>query len=267
MVARDTGERHRVATPLELFFDLCFVVAVAQAAAILHEELSAGRPGYAVVKYVMVFFAIWWAWVNVVWFASAYDTDDDLFRLTTFVEILGALVLAAGVPRAADHGDYRVITAGYVVMRLAVVTQWLRAAAGDPPRRPAAVRFAIGITVVQAGWVARLLLPGDWSLAGYVVLGLADLAVPIWAELAARTTWHPQHVVERYRLFTMIVLGESVLAATLATQSALDTGGSGGGLLFLAVSGLAIVFAMWWLYFDRSPQPLLTSLPLPFNAL
>jgi low temperature requirement protein LtrA len=264
MVARDTGESHRVATPLELFFDLCFVVAVAQAAAVLHEDLSAGRVGHAVVKYVMVFFAIWWGWVNAVWFASAYDTDDDLYRITTFVQILGALVLAAGVPRAADHGDYGVVTAGYVIMRLALVTQWLRAAASDPPRRPAALRFAVGVTVVQAGWVARLALPGGWYLAGFVVLGLADLAIPVWAELAVRTTWHPEHVVDRYRLFTMIVLGESVLAATVATQTALQEGGSGTGLLVLTVCGLAIVFAMWWLYFDRSPQPLLTSLSRGF---
>jgi low temperature requirement protein LtrA len=264
MVARDTGEHHRVATPLELFFDLCFVVAVGQASAVLHHELSAGRVGVAVVKYGLVFFAIWWGWVNAVWFASAYDTDDDLYRLTTFVQILGALVLAAGVPRAADHGDYGVVTAGYVIMRLALVTQWLRAAASDPPRRPAALRFAVGVTVVQAGWVARLALPGAWYLAGFVALGVAELAVPVWAELAAHTTWNPEHIVDRYRLFTMIVLGESVLSATLATQTALEEGGSGVGLLVLAASGLAIVFAMWWLYFDRSPQPLLTSLPRGF---
>src|SRR5919199_835509 len=92
-----------------------------------------------------VFFAIWWAWMNFTWFASAYDTDDVAYRLTTLVQISGALILAAGVPDAMDGSDFAVITAGYVVMRLAMVSQWLRAARADPPHRRSSLRFAAGI--------------------------------------------------------------------------------------------------------------------------
>lgn len=159
MTARDRGEEHRAATPLELFFDLCFVVAVAQAATNLHHDLAEDHVGHAVRSYLMVFFAIWWAWMNFTWFASAYDTDDDVYRVTTLVQIAGALILAAGVPRAFTEGDFATITYGYVVMRLALVTQWLRAAAGDPGHRAADVRYAVGVTVVQVGWLVRLLLP------------------------------------------------------------------------------------------------------------
>src|SRR5438067_1580398 len=95
MVARDTREAHRVATPLELLFDLCFAVAVARAAAQLHHDLSAGHVGQGMLGYVTVFFAIWWAWVNFTWFASAYDTDDAVYRLTTLIQISGALTVAA----------------------------------------------------------------------------------------------------------------------------------------------------------------------------
>src|SRR4051812_5726529 len=123
MVPRDTGEEHRVSTPLELLFDLCFVVAVSQAAARLHHALAAGHLGRGLLGYAMVFFAIWWAWMNFTWFASAYDTDDVLFRLATLVQITGALILAAGVPRAFEDtfssSDAGVVTLGYVVMRLA----------------------------------------------------------------------------------------------------------------------------------------------------
>ena len=261
MVARDAAEQHRPSTPLELFFDLCFVVAVAQAGARLHHDLSAGTVRHGLISYLMVFFAIWWAWMNFTWFASAYDTDDAVYRLTTFVHITGELVLAAGVPRAAaDHPDFRVVTFGYVIMRLALVGQWLRAAAADPARRPASLRFAVGVSLVQVGWVARLALPDGWGLAAFVVLGVLELAVPIWAERAAATTWHPQHIVERYGLFTLIVLGESVLAATLAIQTALDAGQHGAALLPVAGSGLVIVFSMWWLYFAKSGPDVLTSL-------
>ena len=98
MVARDTEESHRASTPLELLFDLCFVVAISQASGRLHHGLEEGRIGFTIVHYLMVFFAIWWAWVNFTWFASAYDVDDVLYRLTTLVVITGALILAAGVP-------------------------------------------------------------------------------------------------------------------------------------------------------------------------
>ena len=78
MTSRDRHEEHRVATPIELLFDLCFVVAVAQAGLALHHALAEGHLGDAITSYFSVFFAIWWAWMNFSWFASAYDTDDVL---------------------------------------------------------------------------------------------------------------------------------------------------------------------------------------------
>ncbi|MFI9384897.1 low temperature requirement protein A [Kutzneria sp. NPDC052558] len=255
MAPRAMHEVHRVSTPLELFFDLCFVVAVSQAAAQLHHALAGDHVGVGVLHYVMIFFAIWWAWMNFSWFASAYDTDDGVYRVTTLVQITGVLILAAGVPRAFD-GDWRIGIAGYVVMRLALVSQWLRAARSDPERRRTARRYAAGIAAVQVGWVLWPLLP-VWV---FVPLGLVEVLIPVWAERTAMTTWHPHHITERYSLFTLIVLGESVLAATTATQAALDSGTAIGELLALAASGLVIVFGMWWLYFDRPAQYLLTSL-------
>ena len=151
MVARNTEEPHRASTPLELLFDLCFVVAVSQAARELNDTLSRDHFSTGLVGYVTVFFAIWWAWVNFTWFASAYDTDDAAYRLLTFVQIVGVLILAAGVPAAFVHSDFTVMTIGYVVMRVALVTQWLRAAAGDPSPsgRSAARRYAAAVTAVQ----------------------------------------------------------------------------------------------------------------------
>ncbi|WP_155375682.1 low temperature requirement protein A [Catellatospora vulcania] len=264
MTSRSPDEPHRAATPLELFFDLCFVVAVAQAAAELHHAVSENHIGHGVLGFLMVFFAIWWAWMNFSWFASAYDTDDVPYRLTTMVQIAGALILAAGVPRAFEHGDFLIITIGYVVMRLAMVTQWLRVARQDPPRRRTALRYAAGITVVQLGWVLRLLLPPSWGLASFVVMALLDILVPLWAERPAPTRWHPHHIAERYSLFTLIVLGESVLAATVAIEGASGTGHN-AALIWLAAAGLVIVFSMWWLYFDRPAHDLLTSLKAGFS--
>jgi low temperature requirement protein LtrA len=95
MLRRDTAERHRASTPLELLFDLTFVVAVSQAAQGLAHKVEEGHLGSGVEAYLMVFFGIWWAWMNFSWFASAYDTDDVPYRLLTLLQMAGVLVLAA----------------------------------------------------------------------------------------------------------------------------------------------------------------------------
>lgn len=262
MTARRTDEAYRSSTPLELFFDLCFVAAVAQAASHLHHDLSGGHLGHAVGNYLWVFFAIWWAWANFTWFASAYDNDDDPYRLLTMVQIAGALTLAAGVPRAFESGDYLVITLGYVILRLAMLMQWLRAARADPEGRTTALRYAVGYALVQAGWVARLAFDQPTYLYVGLAVAVGELLVPIWAERAQVTPFHPEHITERFGLFTMIVLGEAVLAATVAVQTAADSrDDTDVDLLVLAGSGLLLIFSLWWLYFDRTTQRMLRSMP------
>ena len=216
MGARSPHEPHRASTPLELLFDLVFVVAIAQAAGGLHHAIAERTPSKASFGYLMVFFAIWWAWMNFTWFASAYDCDDVPYRLAVFVQIAGALILAAGVPAMFEtRAPNMAVVTGYVVMRLAMVAQWLRAAASDPDHRVTARRYAAGIAIVQLAWVGMLWVPHLWA-PGFIMLAAFELAVPVWAERAAPTTWHPHHIAERYGLLTLIVLGESILAATVA---------------------------------------------------
>ncbi len=268
MAPRDPEEAHRVATPLELFFDLVFVVAIASAAAELHHGLSANHLD-AVVGYAMVFFAIWWAWMNYTWFASAYDSDDVAFRLLTFTIMTGSLMLAAGVPDLFDDGQSGVVVAGYAVMRLGMVALWLRAARSHPEGRRTALTYAVGIAVVQALWIARLGLDGQAMLMGtFFLLVLAELAVPVIAERrGGPTPFHAHHIAERFGLFTIIVLGEVILASVQAIQGALaappDAASSGhavepasgtglsASLVMLIVGGLLLVFSLWWLYFKR----------------
>ncbi|MEV4645959.1 low temperature requirement protein A [Saccharopolyspora sp. NPDC049426] len=253
MVSRDPEEEHRAATPLELLFDLCFVAAVGQAAVQLHHGLSEGHFAPVSTGYMMVFFAIWWAWMNFTWFASAYDTDDAPYRLLTLLQMGGVLVLAAGVPAAFHDYDFLIVTLGYVVMRVAMIAQWLRAAAEHPEGRSCSLRYAGGIAVVQVGWLLRLLLPHPYSEIGFLLLVAAELAVPAFAERHAPTTWHPHHIAERYGLFTIIVLGEVVLAVTAAMQEDVADGGWSAGLLEIGVGGLLMIFVMWWFYFKHSP--------------
>lgn len=252
LIGRDSAEPHRAATPLELLFDLSFVVAVAAAAAELHHGVAENHVGVSVARYLMVFFAIWWAWMNFTWFASAYDTDDVTYRVLTLVQIAGVLVLAAGVHDAFAEKDFTLVTIGYLVMRVPLVAQWLRVARDDPARRAVGLRYAAGVALVQAGWLVRLALPDGLGLASFLVLVVAELAVPVWAERAGPMTgWHPEHIAERYGLFTLIVLGEVILAATNAVRAGLTEAGVSGALLGVAGGGLLVVFGLWWVYFWR----------------
>ena len=250
MTGRDPDEAYRAATPLELLFDLCFVVAVAQAAASLHHELAVGQVGHAVVSFLIVFFTIWWPWVNFTWFSSAYDTDDVLYRLATFVQITGVLIVTAGVASAFESMDFRIMVVGYIVMRIALVGQWLRVAREDPERRRTALRFASSIALLQVGWAVRLAMPAPIGLVAFLAFGVLELLIPIWAESSGSPTpWHARHVTERYGLFTIIVIGECVLAATTAVQATFTASGLSPQLLSVAAGGLFLVFGLWWMYF------------------
>jgi low temperature requirement protein LtrA len=250
MTGRDPDQSHRAATPLELFFDLTFVVAIAQAAEGLHHGLVEGHASEVLPAFPLIFFGIWWAWMNFTWFASAYDTDDAVYRLMVLVQIVGVLVVAAGVPRGLSDHEFGVATLGYVIMRLAMVAQWLRVAASCPEGRRSALRYAAGLAVVQSVWVARLGLHDGPGLVGFAVLAAVEMAIPYWAESAGHTPWHPGHIAERYGLFTLIVLGESVLAATVGVQTALDATSTFGDLAPVIIGGILIVFFLWWMYFD-----------------
>jgi low temperature requirement protein LtrA len=250
---RDPEQAHRGATPLELLFDLVSVIAIAAAAAGLHHAIAEGHANEGIPRYLMIFFAIWWAWMNFTWFASAYDNDDALYRVLTMVIMGGALLLSAGVEQFFARLDIGLVVAGYVIMRLALCLLWLRAAIHDPDRRVTTIRYAAGIALVQLGWVALAMLGSTDSplfvplmLAGFV----AELAVPAYAERASPTPWHRHHVIERYGLLTIIVLGEILLGAVVALKNAWD-GTFDVRLVHIALSALVITFAMWWLYFSR----------------
>jgi low temperature requirement protein LtrA len=252
MSGRDPGEEGRVSTPLELLFDLTVVVAVAQAATQLHRALAQGQAGHALAAYAAVFFGLWWAWVNFTWFASAYDTDDVPYRLLTLLQMVGVLVFSAGIPAAFQHFDIATAVTGYVIMRLAMVAQWLRAAHGDPAGRSSTLRYAAGVTVVELAWIGWLSLSKWLGVAGFAVLVAAELAVPVWAQFTGRPTpWNPGHIAKRHGRLTIIVLGEVIAAIAAAAGTALGRGPASPGLLTAAAAGLLLVFALWWSYFAR----------------
>jgi low temperature requirement protein LtrA len=248
--ARSRDESHRTATPLELFFDLCFVVAIAQGGVQLVHAIAGGHPAQGVLDYAMIFFAIWWAWMEFSWFSSAYDNDDVPYRVATLVQIAGVLLLAAGVSRVFTDRDFVAVWLGYAIMRFALTAQWLRVAhAAAGAERRMALRYAAGVLLCQVGWLGLLFFPGPARPWVFLVMVIAEMCVPPYAERQAASAWHPHHISERYGLFTIIVLGETIAAATTAVKSGIEEYDALGELLPFACGGLLIVFAAWWIYF------------------
>lgn len=261
MTGRDPREKGRVSSPLELLFDLTFVIAVGVAATYLAEVTAEGHILPALLGFGFATFAITWAWINFTWFASAFDTDDWVYRAMTMVQMVGVVILALGIPamfhsiEEGQHLDNRVIVAGYVVMRVAMIAQWLRVAKESPQYRQTALRYAVGVGIAQIGWVvvAFLDLPLAPTLCLTTALTVFEMCVPGWAEATTRPTpWHPHHIAERYSLFAIIALGEG-LVGTIASSNGVLGGEHGGhwtwDAIAVVIAGVGLTFALWWIYF------------------
>jgi low temperature requirement protein LtrA len=255
MTARATDEPHRASSQLELLFDLTFVVAISRLTAPLADRIANGEGLRALTPFLQVFFAIWWAWMNFTWFASSYDTDDVGFRLLTLLQMVGVLVLAAGVPTALNNNDFLAVTVGYLILRVGLVALWLRVAIEDSASRAIALRYAAAIASLGIAWMLGLVLAevGGLSqgsrLSMFVGLVVLELSVPLWLERKRRASWHPHHIAERYGLFAIILLGECIFAGSSKVETAVAGDGVSAALVTIAVAGLVVVFALWWLYF------------------
>ncbi|NQX35896.1 low temperature requirement protein A [Herbiconiux sp. VKM Ac-2851] len=260
MTGRDPAEAHRAATPLELLFDLAFVVAFSQASSGLAHYLAEGHIGSAIMGFAFVMFATGWAWINFSWFASAYDTDDWFYRLTTLVQMIGVVVLTLGIPplfHSIDEGHYLdngVLVAGYVVMRVAMIAQWLRVARQDPARRRTALTYALWVTVAQVGWVALAIAHTALALTIVIALVLwaVELVGPWLAERRVHeggTPWHAHHIAERYGLLTIIALGEGVFGTVTAVSAVIEHQGWTVEAVLLVTAGIGLTFGLWWSYF------------------
>ena len=258
MSGRDPHEPHRVATPLELLFDLTFVIAFGVAASELARMLASGHVGAGLAGFTFATFSVCWAWINFSWFASAYDTDDWVYRLTTMLQMVGALVLALGIPQVfssiagGEHVDSRVLVGGYVVMRVAMVIQWLRAAKQDPDRRAACLTYASAITAAQVGWVIMAIFNSSLGVT-FILIALLigiELAGPLIAEKRmGGTPWHARHIAERNGLLTVIALGEGVVGTVAALSAVVAEQGWTTDAVLVAVAGTGLTFGMWWVYF------------------
>ncbi|MBY6210703.1 low temperature requirement protein A [Microbulbifer agarilyticus] len=252
LLPRDKAEAHRAATQLELLFDLVFVIAISAAAHGLGHAIADGHWQEGVIKFLLVFWCVWWPWNLFTWFASSFDNDDVGYRITVMVLMLGALFIAASAPGFFEDRDLRYMFSGYMIMRLAFASLWLRVAWAKHEYRNTALIYAGGQVLMQAYWAWLVfIVPRDHDhFTLLFVVGIAlEMLIPFLGEKAGTTQWHRHHIVERFGLLNIIVLGEVLLGSKEALSEAIHSGFWGDYLLVFSC-GAVLAFCMWWLYFS-----------------
>ena len=245
----------RKVTWLELFFDLIFVAAVSQVAVPLREHYSVAE----LLRFAPLFVLIWWAWTGHTVFSTRFDTDDVIQRGLTLVQMFAVAVMAANAKDALDSRSSAGFAAAYAAVRLILVAQYFRAR-HVPEARPLTTRYLVGHGGAALLWLASALVPAParfwiWGAAFAIDLGTPWLAVPHSVKIPPDAA----HLPERFGLFTLILLGESIVAVMQGMESQEDWSPAAATVAFL---GMGISFVIWWWYFDgvsgASEQPVRT---------
>jgi low temperature requirement protein LtrA len=228
-------------SPLELFFDLVFVLAITQCSSLM----ASGHGWRTVGQGLLVLGVLWWSWVGYAWLTSVVDPDDGVVRLVVFVATAGMLVVALCVPQAFDGRAVALtLAAAYGVVRAAHIGLFLIASEDDPGLRRSVLGLAVG-TVVGVALVAVAAVCEGWPRGALWLLALLiDMGVPF---TFGSEGWHlePHHFMERHGLIVIIALGESIVALGVGAEVGVTP-----GVVVAAVLGVSLAAAMWWTYFD-----------------
>jgi low temperature requirement protein LtrA len=246
-LSAELRERESV-KPLELFFDLVFVLGFTQCTALI----SADPSWTGVVRGMAVLAVLWWAWTGYAWLTSVVDPEEGSVRIAMFAAMAGLLIVAICVPEAFGDRALPFVVA-YGIVRAAHIGLFELASRDDPMLRRSvsglAVTTAIGVGLLLAasfldGWVRGAL----WGLSIFVDWGGPALfGVGWWASAEGMEGWKlvPAHFAERHNLVIILALGESIVALGVAAEPELSL-----GLYVAVVLGIALASAVWWIYFD-----------------
>ena len=237
------GDSARKVSWLELFFDLIFVAAVAQVAEPLREDYSLS----GVLRFATLFALIWWAWTGYTVFATRFDADDGIQRLLTVVQMFVVAAMAANAEDELHSRSSAGFMAAYAVLRLVLVTQYFRAR-HLPDARPLTSRYIVGHGTAAVIWLASAFVPAPARYALWAAAFVLDLGTP-WLALPHTVKVPPDaaHLPERFGLFTLILLGEGVVAVMHGMQHQEHWTPIAASAAF---SGMALLFLVWWWYFD-----------------
>jgi low temperature requirement protein LtrA len=230
------GER---VSPLELFFDLVFVLAITQCTALMAHDPTWRGIGQGLV----VLGLLWWSWVGYAWLTSVVDPDEGGVRLVLFAAMAALLVTSLCVPEA--FGDLALTLAlAYGGVRAAHIALFMLASRDDPGLRQAVVGLAVSTAIGVGILVLGSQFDGDVRLAVWAAALVFDMAGPLFIDTSG---WRlvAGHFAERHGLIMIVALGESIVAIGVGAEAGVD-----GGVITAAILGIAVACAFWWAYFD-----------------
>jgi low temperature requirement protein LtrA len=238
---RETERVEQRVTPLELFFDLVFVLSFTQVTAtVAHRGDWAGLG-----EGILILAAVWWVWAAYGWLTNTIDPDENVNRLCMFAAMGGMVVVSLSIPEAfGDRG--LLFGCAYFVVRAMQLVLYVRSTRreGDPYNFDAILKLAPGLLLGSALLIVAGALDGGARTSVWILAILIDWSTPLLFG-SGEFRLHPGHFAERYGLIVMIALGESVLATGAEMSFELN-----GGEVIAALLGIAAVAALWWAYFD-----------------
>jgi len=245
---KNKNEEERHATWLELFYDLVFVVTVSQLSHYLFHEISLSN----FFRFLFLFIPVWWAWIGTTFFATRFYSDDVGHRLLLLLQMGGAGAMAINISGAFNN-TFSGFALSYAFMRLILVIEYVRVfrtiKSSESPT-PLVKRYIIGFSIAAIIWLISAFVPiTEIRFALWVIGLIIDFATPIsTTKLTSKFAPHISHLPERMGLFTLIVLGESIVGIVSGmTEQVWDVYS-----VIEASLGLCISFSLWWLYFDST---------------
>ena len=236
-----TLRRGEIVSPLELFFDLVFVLAITQCTALMAADPTWAGLGRGLV----VLGILWWSWVGYAWLTSVMDPDEGPVRFVLFAAMAALLVTSLCVPDA--YGELGLIFAlSYGVVRAAHIALFVLASRDDPGLRHSVAGLAASTAIGVAVLVVGSQFDGGARTAVWAAALVFDMSGPIFIDPSG---WRlvPGHFAERHGLIVIVALGESIVAIGVGAEAGVD-----GGVIAAAVLGIAVACALWWAYFDVS---------------
>jgi low temperature requirement protein LtrA len=237
-----TTDEDRTASRLELFFDLAFVLVIAELASALREDLT----WHGAAVFAGLFATVWWAWVSSTLYANRFDHDDVVFRLLKLGSMAAVIGLAASAS-AATTTRMTLFAGCQVLLRIVLLLQYARAHRHVPAARPLARTYLVALTAGALLWAGSLFLPAPWSFGLWGAALAVEVAAPLRATAAsAGVPLHLEHLPERFALLVILVLGESVAAVA----HGVDEAGWSGDAVAVGAMGFVLAAALWWSHFD-----------------
>jgi low temperature requirement protein LtrA len=239
-----TAERRT--SPVELLWDLVFVFAVTQVTSLIAHELTWTGVGQG----LLVLALIWWAWSAFVWAANATDPAGPALRVALLVSLISIFVTGLAIPHAFG-ADSTVFAVTYAIVRFIHLGLYTHASRQGNASWSAIVGFGSAAIAGMALLIAGSLIEGELRTLFWLAALAIDYAGPAWLtreRLVGLQAVAVAHFAERYGLFIIICLGESIVE--------IGIGASGGeidsGLVAAVALSLLIVVGLWWIYFDRA---------------